>query len=232
MLTALGFLTIVGRSQTPNRSTLAWFPVVGVAIGAAIAGTHWAAHELWSPLVAGAVVVAVDLVLTGALHLDGLADSADGLLPHLDRERRLQVMAEPTVGAFAAVAIAVVLMLRWSSLAHPGLEPMAVVALWAGSRTAAGAIPAFLSYARPGGLAAAFLGRHRAWPAAALLPAAVAIVLAAQWRGAAGVVAATVAVLALAAVARGRLGGFTGDVLGAVIIVAETIALLALVASR
>lgn len=230
MLSAISFLTILGRSQPPDRSTLGWFPVVGTGIGALVAGTHWAAHQLWPPLVAGAAVVAFDVILTGALHFDGLADTADGLLPHLERRRRLEIMAEPTLGAFAAVAVTLVVTLRWSALADPDLEPLALIALWAASRTAAGSVPAVLPYARPGGLAASFLGGSRVWPAAALVPAGAVLVVAAQWRGIAAVLAAALGVVVLAALARRRLGGFTGDVLGAVIVVSETAALLALVA--
>lgn len=230
MLAALSFLTIFGRSGSPDRTTMRWFPVVGVLIGAAVAGAHWLAHELWHPLAAGAIVVAVDLIMTGALHFDGLADSADGLLPHMQRDRRLQVMAEPTIGVFALVVVVATLLLRWTAFSDAELGVPAVIALWAASRSLAGAVPAFVPYARRSGLAASFLGGSKWWPALAIVPAAGVIVADGGGQGAAAVVAFAAAALALIAVARRRIGGFTGDVLGALIVITETVTLVAMVA--
>ena len=89
MRSALGFLTVVGGAAPPDRRAPAWFGPVGAALGLAVGGAWWVAGELWPPLVAALVAVAVDAGLTGMLHFDGLADSADGLLPPLDRGRRL-----------------------------------------------------------------------------------------------------------------------------------------------
>lgn len=231
-MSALAFLTVLGSSRPPQARTLWWFPVVGALIGAGMAGAHWGAHQLWGPMVAGAIVVAADLALTGALHLDGLADSADGLLPHMDRPRRLAVMAEPDIGAFAIAVVVPVLMLRWAVLAEPDIEPVAFVAIWASSRTMAAIIPALVPYARPDGLAAPFRAGSRRWLGLWLAPAAAMLITA---RGLSGAVAAAAAMATAAAVvslARRRLGGFTGDVLGAVILLSETTALLVVVAPR
>ena len=101
-LAAVDFLTVVGRGRVPDRRSLV---VVRARSGcwsvAACGLVRWGTGGWWAPALAAALTVAVDLVLTGALHLDGLADTADGLLPHLDRARRLAVMAAPDVGAFA-----------------------------------------------------------------------------------------------------------------------------------
>ena len=67
MLSALAFLTIVGRPRAPSRHTFRWFAFVGAGLGAAVGGVHWGAHLLWPPLVAAAVALAADLLLTGAL---------------------------------------------------------------------------------------------------------------------------------------------------------------------
>ena len=87
-------------------------------------------------------MVAVDLALTGALHLDGLADTADGLLPHMEQNRRLEVMTEPGVGAFALAAVTAALVVRWAVLADPYIRPVDLIAVWAGSRAIAATIPA------------------------------------------------------------------------------------------
>lgn len=188
------------------------------------------AAELWPLLVVGILVVAADLVLTGGLHLDGLADSADGLLPHMERDRRLAVMARPDVGAFAIAAVVVVVAVRWAALSVDGIESLALIPIWAGSRAVVAVIPAIVPYARPGGLAAPFFDGARLWLALWLAPAVAALVLIEGVSGAVAAAALLLASGAVVALAWHRLGGFTGDVLGAVIMVAETAALLALVA--
>ena len=231
MLSALGFLTIVGKPRAPTRHTFRWFAVVGAAIGAAVGGVHLGAHLLWPPLVAAAVVLAADLLLTGALHLDGLADSADGLGAQVDRARRLELMTEPGIGAFALAAGGTVLVARWALLADGDIEFLAFVCIWATSRILAATVPAFLSYARPGGLAEAFCGGSRRWLLAWLAPVTAGVFFVSGPLGPIAVGSALVTCAAVAVLAKRRLGGFTGDILGAVIMLSETAALLTLVAS-
>lgn len=230
MLSALGFLSTIGRSSPPTDRTFRWFPLAGAVIGAIVAVVWWGAQEVWPLPVAAAIVVAADLAITGLLHVDGLADSVDGLLPHLDRERRLEVMRKPDVGAFALGVVPCVLLLRWASLASGVPSPWALVAIWALSRTLAAAAPSFLPYARTDGLARPFLGTANRWLLAACLPAAALLGAAEGPLGLVAALAAAASAVALLGVAQRRLGGFTGDVLGAVIVVAETVALLVLAA--
>lgn len=232
MLSALAFLTVVGGARTPDRRTFAWFPVVGAAIGAALTLVWLGASEVWSPAVAGALVVATDLAITGALHVDGLADSADGLLPHLPRDRRLEVMTQPDVGAFALGVVPAVLLLRWAALAGGEVPALALVGTWAAARTVVAVVPALVPYARGEGLASPFLAGAGRWIALALLPAGALLVVASGWVGAAALAALVVAAAGVVGLARRRLGGFTGDVLGAAIVLGETAALLALAVER
>src|SRR5437763_3031626 len=132
---ALSFLTPLGGAATPSPRALPWFPVVGVALGGALGGIWWLAAQIWPQTVAAAVVVAADLALTGLLHLDGLADSADGLLPHLQPERRLEAMAAPDVGAFGVGVSAAALLLRWSARPTPKPAPILLAGLWSRPRT-------------------------------------------------------------------------------------------------
>jgi adenosylcobinamide-GDP ribazoletransferase len=169
--------------------------------------------------VAAGVVVAADLALTGLLHLDGLADSADGLLPHLSRDQRLDVMAAPDVGAFGVGVAGAALLLRWSALAVLRPDPALLAGLWCGSRTLMATVATTVPYARDQGLASAFLGGKWIWPVA-VFGAVVAGVLA-GW-AAAGVLVGVVVV----ALAKRRIGGFTGDVLGAAGVIGETAGLL------
>lgn len=236
MRRALAFLTPLGGAAAPGPTALAWFPVVGAAMGLALGGVWWVAARLWAAPVAAAVVVVADLALTGMLHLDGLIDSADGLLPPFaDRARRLAVMADPAAGAFGVGAAIGLLLLRWAALA--ALRPSAVLlaALWGGSRLAMAVAVRALPYARAaeGGLATAFLGGGgRRFPPVA--GGALVVVLAALGgvHALVGVVALAVAAAAVVGLAARRIGGFTGDVLGAAGMVGETIGLLAAAARR
>jgi cobalamin synthase len=184
----------------------------------------WAAGRIWPPAVAGAVVVAADLALTGMLHLDGLIDSADGLLPHLPRERRLEVMAAPDVGAFGIAVAGAVLLLRWSSFASLQPSVLLVAGLWCVSRTAMAVTAIVVPYARSeGGLASAFLGPRRA---NVLVLSAGGTIVGAWLAGPVPVLFAVVAAAVVVAFGYRRIGGFTGDVLGAAGVIAETVGLL------
>jgi adenosylcobinamide-GDP ribazoletransferase len=243
MRRAASFLTPFGGPADPAPSALAWFPAVGALIGLAVGGIWWAARRGWAPPAAAAIAVIADAALTGLLHLDGLADAADGLLPPLSRARRLEVMADPRLGAFGAAGLAIVLLARFGAFASMPPSPLAIAGLWSGSRTAMAVTARAVPYARPGGLASAFL--HA--PAAGAPPGAaarltrpallglagglLALALAFAGRGALGVAAVGAEAVGAAAVvflAWRRLGGFTGDVLGAAAVVGETAGLLAL----
>lgn len=229
MIRALGFLTVVGRSAPPDPSTLRWFPCAGALIGAIVGGLWWGAAQLWSPALAAALVVAADLAITGMLHLDGLTDTADGVLPHLDRSRRLAVMAEPTVGAFGVGVAVVVLLVRWAAFAALAPNVVLVGGLWCVARTVMAVTVRAVPYARGGGgLASAFVGT-RSWFGLALVGATLGLglgVLAAGADGAAAVAIATTAGAGVVALGVSRLGGYTGDVLGAAGMMAETVGLV------
>lgn len=98
---------------------MAYFPVVGATLGTLIGLSWGAARRRLPPLPAAALVVAMDALMTGALHLDGLADTADGLCAHVPAKTRLEIMAEPQVGTFAVVALGIVLSSRTATLRGP-----------------------------------------------------------------------------------------------------------------
>lgn len=253
---AVSFLTPVGGAASTSPSALTWFPVVGALVGLVLGGLWWAAVEGLGLLAAAALVVAADLALTGALHFDGLLDSADGLLPHLRREKRLAVMADPHVGAFAVATGTSALLLRTTALAAIGsAHPLLLAALWTVSRTAMALTAMTGRYARAHGLASSFLPgaaplaapspapapaatqpadpvrSDRAtprWAAPAGIGAVLALALAAvdDPGSVVAVIAAASAAAAVALLAQRRIGGFTGDTLGAGGVVAETIGLL------
>jgi adenosylcobinamide-GDP ribazoletransferase len=234
MRAALGFLTVVGGAVPPDRRAAAWFGPVGGLVGLAVGGVWWAAAELWPPLVAAALALAADAALTGMLHLDGLADSADGLIPPMERRRRLDVMAAPDVGAFGVVVVAIVVLLRVAALTSLGPDPLLIAGLWATARAAMALALARLPYARPGaGAAAAFTGAPLLPALGALAAASAVVVLAADPGVVPGLLAAAAALAGFAAVVSlglRRLRGYTGDVLGAAGVVAETCGLLVVAA--
>jgi adenosylcobinamide-GDP ribazoletransferase len=229
MKAALAFLTAVPvPAARPGPATLRWFPVAGVLIGVVVGASWWAAGEVLPALVAAGVVVAVDLALTGALHVDGLADSADGLLGHLDGpDRRKAVMAAPDVGAFGVAAVAAVVLLRWSALASMEPDVALVAATWAASRGVMAVALVVVPYVG-GGLGTAFLGARPGPVAGVAVAAPVAVAVLADEPVAAFAAIAAVAGAGAGVVALGRLrlGGITGDVVGAAGLVAETVGLV------
>ncbi|HEY2998790.1 MAG TPA: adenosylcobinamide-GDP ribazoletransferase [Acidimicrobiales bacterium] len=231
MRSALGFLTVVGGASPPDRRAPAWFGLVGAAVGLAVGGVWWVAGELWPPVLAAILAVAADAALTGLLHYDGLADAADGLLPPVDRARRLAIMATPDVGAFGLVAVVLVVVTRVAALAALDPDPLLVAGLWAATRAAMALTLGLVPYARAGtgGAAAGFAGGP-AVPALLTLAAGLAVVVATTAAGVGpGLATAAAAAAGFAAVVAGavrRLGGYTGDVLGAAGLVAETVGLL------
>lgn len=245
MLRALALLTSIpvpsGRdADTPGGvrplsgpSTLMWFPLVGALVGGIAGAVWWGAGERTSLLLAAALALVADLVLTGALHLDGLADSGDGLIPPMQRTRRLEVMADPAVGAFGLAAVLSVMALRWAALGSQVPDVAAVAGLWAWSRTVMALSLSTLPSARPGGMAAAFSGGSP-FPVAVVGGAVSGglLMLSSAEAGLAAMVTGLIAAMAVTQLARTRLGGITGDVLGAICLVVETVGLVTLALLR
>jgi cobalamin 5'-phosphate synthase/cobalamin synthase len=199
-------------------------------IGAAVAGSAILAERALPPLAAAAIALAIGALLTGALHLDALADTADALAGG-SRERALEIMRDPRIGAYGAIALALDLLLKTAALSallerNDVLLPLVAAAALA--RATAVPLACFLPYARHDcGAGAVLSGRVSAPMAlgAALLAAALALLLL-SWRGAAMLAAAAALTLALGLGYRRWLGGVTGDTLGATIEITETLTLL------
>lgn len=234
----MAFLTLFGSAAAPTPATFVWFPAVGAGLGAAVGVVWWAGARGWSPLLAATLAVVADLLFTGLLHVDGLIDSADGLLAPMTRERRLAVMADPAAGAFGVVSAVAILALRVGALASLRPSVLAVAGIWCASRTSMVVMARVLPYARSGGLVTNFLatgsrrvGARVAWVSSmgvGILFAAVALVWSRGARGGWSLVAELLAVAAVGLLSWRRIGGFTGDVLGAAGVVGETCALVVL----
>jgi len=234
---ALSFLTRIplGRwvqVEADDVARGAWlFPVVGGVVGAA-AGLLADVAAGWLPsLAAGALAVGAAAVLTGALHLDALADTADALGGR-SRKQALEIMRDHAIGAFGATALIVVCILDAALLGMLAeTDDAALVGLAAGAAGRASMLPlAFaLPYARPGEGQGRLVTGIGAVTVVLGLGIALGLALPAGAAGLWGAGAAVAAALVLGLIAQSRFGGVTGDVLGAAAKLAETAALVAAV---
>ncbi len=235
---ALRFLTALPlpdrelESGQLGRAT-AWFPLVGLLIGAVLALADVAFIALLPVGVASALTLGLLILLTGGLHLDGLMDTCDGLFGRSERERRLEIMRDSRVGGFGVLAGTMFLLLQWNALAGlvaPLRLPALLLMVVAARACMVVAIHAF-PYARPQGIGKAFKEATGAIQAAvALLSAVVLAALSLQLAGL-GLFALTLLVTAAAgSFMRRRLGGLTGDCYGAINEVSQLTVLLGLLA--
>jgi adenosylcobinamide-GDP ribazoletransferase len=239
VVAAVAFLTRVpvGRAVVLDAADVArggaLFPLVGAGIGAATGGIAYVLADPLTPLLAALLGLAAAAVLTGVLHLDALADTADAL-GATTRERALEIMRDHSIGAYGGVALVLDLAVKAAALAAlaggTGVVRFAVCA-GAASRAAPLALSAALPYARPGeGLGRALRTTGIARCLAAVVIAAVICVGLAGVDGAIllGVAAAVTGVAGV--LAHRWLGGITGDILGAAAEIAETTVLVVAVA--
>ncbi|HEX7814298.1 adenosylcobinamide-GDP ribazoletransferase [Dyella sp.] len=237
-LAALGFLTRVPvparvfDDVRATRESLVWYPAVGLVVSLVLWLVAWMVHA-WPPLIGAALVLGAWVTVTGALHLDGLADSADAWVGGIgDRERTLAIMKDPCSGPAGVVALVLVLLLKFAALASAILVGNAALLLSPMLARAALTL-AFLTtpYARANGLGSALQGASRTSCQIALALAAALAVLC-GWRGLCGLLVAAMVFVIWRAACVHRLGGFTGDTCGALAELTEAAVLVAvLVAS-
>lgn len=215
-----------------RAAAAAWaFPLVGLALGAAAGAVLAGLAALGAGAnLSAALALAFLALATGAMHEDGLGDCADGLGGGRDKAHALEIMRDSRIGSYAALAIGLALLARWSGMAElAGWQAIpALAAVGATSRAAMVAAMALLPPARTDGLAASAGVASRD---AMLLAAGIAAVACLTLLGTRGIVVFLLAPLAAAPLlwlARRKLGGQTGDVLGATQQCAEIGALLAL----
>lgn len=220
----LGRLVATGPADIARAAPL--FPVVGAAVGAAGAGAALLLQPPLSPLLAAAIAVALTTVLTGAFHLDGLADTLDAT-GGTTRERSLEIMRDSRIGSFGAAGLGLALLVRVAATAQlltSGGVLGGLIAAGALSRGAAVALAGVLPYARSApGTGGVLTGRIGLWGG----PVAIVIaVCALRLDGlvVAGAVGAAAVLLGL--IFRAWLGGVTGDTLGATSEATEVLALV------
>ena len=235
--TAIGLLSRLPVQTAGNRGAAsAWaFPLVGLITGAIAAAFGWMALSLGLPanLTAGLALV-VMISITGAMHEDGLADTIDGLWGGWDKIRRLEIMKDSHIGAYGVIGLVLSLILRWAALtalAEAGMLATALMAVAILSRIPMVVMMALMPNARAGGLSASVgrVGRNSALMAVAIgaiIPFAML-----GWAAIVALIAVALAGLLVALIALRKIGGQTGDILGASQQVAEIVALIALATS-
>jgi adenosylcobinamide-GDP ribazoletransferase len=238
LTTAFSLLTVLPvRVATVERGTAAsalrWAPVVGLLLGAAAGGLVVGLTALGLPaLVTGLLAVGALALATRGMHLDGLADTADGLGCYGPPERALAVLRDGSAGPFAVVTLVVVLGVQATALGAlgPTALPAAVLAAATGRATFAWSCRRGVPPARPDGLGALVAGSQPAWVAPLWwLVLAAASVPVLGWRGPAGVALGAAVAVGLAWHTARRFGGVTGDALGAATELATTAVLVVLV---
>ena len=239
-LTAVQFLTtappLIRRPFTPGEMgrSVAYYPLVGALLGLALFGADTLLAFVMPALLRAALLLALWVLLTGALHLDGFLDSCDGLLGGCTPEKRMEIMRDHRVGAYALAGGMLLFLVKFSALvALPSHFTALLLAPTLGRWGIAVAVAAF-PYARPQGLGRD-MKNHTTWrQAAAATFFALLITLTLVWQGGswAGLLALVGAALTLAAAARfilQRIPGLTGDSYGAINELIETVALILLV---
>jgi cobalamin synthase len=235
----LSVLRVPARAAVSARGVLPWAPLVGLVLGAIATGVAVLGDRWISPLAGAVLAVAVLAVLTRGLHLDGLADTADGLGPLRGRERALQVMHQSDVGPFGVVTLVLTLLLQVACAATllaadggwPALGTAVVVARLAMVRTGLPGVP----FAEGSSLGRTVAGTvSRAWLTGSVLVVGALVagtaLLVTGPADAGRLIGAAAAGLLAAEVlyrrATARLGGVTGDVMGAMGEVATAATLL------
>lgn len=235
---ALQFLTTLPIRQIRDYSnssvglSLLYYPLVGVLIGVALVAAASCASVFFSPLLSAALVVLIWVLITGALHLDGLADCADAWVGGFgDRERILEIMKDPVSGPVAVATVVVLLLVKFAAV-YELLQSVSVY--WLILIPVLGRLQAWLlflttPYIRKQGLGEV-LAQHFSRRSAVLwLVAGAGIFLILQWQLALVVLAGWLLCFAvLRYLMLQRIGGCTGDTIGAAIEVSEVVSLLAL----
>ncbi len=234
-LSALGFVTILptgGNYMFTARGMTAFFPLVGLVVGGLLAVFDLAVRAFWNPDAAGLLDVIFLIVITGAFHLDGLADTADGLFSHRPRERMLEIMKDSRIGAMGVVALFTVLSLKWAGAAglkETGMSrTLALVLVPTYSRSALLFGIRFLPYGRAEGTGKGHFdkplpAKDFIWT---LIPLGLSLFL--GFRGMILNAAFTMTVPCILYYYRKKMGCVTGDMLGAMVEAGEAILFLAL----
>ena len=208
----------LGQDSVALERAMRYFPAVGLLVGAIAALVFVAASLIWPKTLALVAAIAAAIVVTGAIHEDGWSDMVDGFGGGANRERVLAIMRDSALGSFGALALALLIVARFFALLeiNAALLPVALIAGHAVSRLCATFVLAALDYARAEGKAKPFANRlGRGELLFATLCALAPLAFLPPWPALAGLLLALLATLWLARLFKRRIGGYTGDCLGA-----------------
>ena len=222
---AVGFLTILPvidnrrASDDSVAASFEWFPLVGFMLGLALCGEDLILSYAFGQVMRSVLIVLSLIVITGAVHVDGLADTADALGAGQDRERALKILQDSRIGTFGALAIFFDLILKILALSTlaGSYRYFALILAPGLARYAMVLVARRIDYLRSAGAGSTLLADDGArWPRRKLvfiLP--IVFVLAAKFQGAKALLVAAAVVIAMRLFYKRWLGGMTGDLIGA-----------------
>ena len=232
-LAALQFLTSIplprrrGATAEELGHSAGYFPVVGFIIGLILAGLYWVLNIILPLPVVNALLIVTMVLITGALHLDGFADTCDGIGGHKITEDRLQVMRDSRTGSFGVIGVVLLLLVKYASLSNiPGNLMMTVLIFMPVVSRWAMCYAIFIyPYARPTGLGTAFKQgtRWQSFTVATVITCIIAIALIPlfQLAGLVAIFGIWLVTVIMAAYFKSKFSGLTGDTYGAINEVAE-----------
>ena len=235
---ALAFLTRLPGGSHPDSgagltAVVPWFPVVGLLVGALSAATYVGLSSVVSPLTAAAITFAVSALITGGFHEDGLADSFDALAGGWDRKQRLAILKDSRHGTFGVLSLVLISIIKISALSEMADQraALALVTAHCVGRAGAVALMGAAPTAREEGLGADYTRALGVVPAMVGTAVGVAVAIASFRLEALSVLAVVTVVVTLVGVwAWRKIGGVTGDLLGAAEQVGEAAVLVTLAA--
>jgi adenosylcobinamide-GDP ribazoletransferase len=225
-ISALQFITIlpVGRpGPFAPQKMMPYFPLVGILLGLLVAGFDRLMFNLWAEPVVALLDVILLAVVTGAFHLDGLGDTADGLFGQRPREKALAIMKDSRIGTMGLVAIVCGLALKWAGIAGLDMHrSLLLIMIPAYARSGALFGIRFLEYGRPGGGTGLEFFKEKLNPAAfwgLVLPVGLSLFL--GWQALLINLYFIITILTILFYYKKRINCITGDMLGAMIELTE-----------
>lgn len=229
LATAATFLTRlpwVAKAASPDPVELGrsarWFPLIGVVVGAIGGGVYVAAAQIWPTSIASILALVAMVLATGAFHEDGWADAFDGLFGGWTVQRRLEIMRDSRIGTYGALALLLLVLAKWQALASlaPLSALLVLITAHAAARWSTLVVAQMLPYARDAGAmkpVATGIGPTELLIGTIVLLATMVVLGQGLgwWLVATGAVTTLLLLVGATALFRARLGGVTGDCLGA-----------------
>jgi adenosylcobinamide-GDP ribazoletransferase len=235
LLAAIAFLTRIPIGEAAFDAndvahSAGWFPLIGALLGAAYSGIAWALEPHLPAVLIAVLLVTVDALATGALHFDGLADMADGFGGGKTRDDVLRIMRDHAIGSYGGLALVLVVALRLAAYSSLLAQPtdrnwmVALIVTPALGRWSILLLTAMLPYARQGISVAGYIERQSlVWGTLVVMVILIAAISMRAWI-AAGIIVVVTGLFG--SYCRRRIGGITGDTLGANLQICESAALI------